>query len=52
LLWLLDGNRLAALSENTATIETRSGARQTYRRRLGEPGRILAWELEPLGAWR
>jgi hypothetical protein len=45
LLWLLNGDRLIALSENTATIETRSGARQTWRRKPHEPGRVLAWEL-------
>jgi len=44
LLWLLNGDRLVALSENTATIETRAGARQTSRRKPGEPGRVLAWE--------
>jgi hypothetical protein len=38
LLWLLNGNRLVALSENTATIETRTGARQTYRRKPSELG--------------
>jgi hypothetical protein len=45
LLWLLDGDRLIALAENTAAIETRTGARQTYRRKPSEPGRVLAWEL-------
>jgi hypothetical protein len=45
LLWLLNGHRLVALTENTATVETRTGARQTWRRRSSEPGRILAWEL-------
>ena len=45
LLWLLNGDRLVALTENTATIERRTGARQTYRRRPGGPGRVLAWEL-------
>jgi hypothetical protein len=45
LLWLLSGDKLAALSENTATIETRNGARQTFRRKLTEPGLVLAWEL-------
>lgn len=45
LLWLLDGNRLVALSENTATIETRTGARQTWPRKPSEPGRVLAWDL-------
>ena len=45
LLWLLAGDRLVALSENTATIVTRTGARQTWRRKPSEPGRVLAWEL-------
>jgi len=45
LLWLLNGDKLIALTENTATIETRTGARQTYRRKPTDPGRVLAWEL-------
>jgi len=45
LLWLLNGDHLIALTENTATIERRTGARQTYRRRPSGPGRVLAWEL-------
>jgi hypothetical protein len=45
LLLLLDGDRLVALTANTATIETRAGARQTYSRKPAEPGRVLAWEL-------
>lgn len=45
LLWLLNGDRLVALSENTATIETRTGVRQTWRCKTTEPGRVLAWEL-------
>jgi hypothetical protein len=45
LLWLLDGDKLVALTENTATIERRTGARQTYRRKPSTPGRVLAWEL-------
>jgi hypothetical protein len=45
LLWLLNGDRLIALTENTATIETRTGARQTFRRKPNEPGRVLAWQL-------
>jgi hypothetical protein len=36
---------LVAVTENTATIETRSGARQTYRRKPSEPSRVLAREL-------
>jgi hypothetical protein len=46
LLWLLNGDRLRALTENTATIERRrTGARQTYRRKPSDPSRVLAWEL-------
>jgi hypothetical protein len=45
LLWLLNGDRLVALSENTATIETRTSARRTWRRKPGAAGRVLAWEL-------
>jgi hypothetical protein len=47
LLWLMHGDKLIALSENTATIETETGKRQTYRRTPAEPGRVLAWELAP-----
>jgi hypothetical protein len=45
LLWLVNGDKLVALTENTATIERRTGARQTYRRKPSTPGRVLAWEL-------
>ena len=45
LCWLIAGNRLVDLSESAATIETWSGARQRYRRKPSEPGRVLAWEL-------
>jgi hypothetical protein len=45
LLWLLNGDKLVALTENTASIERRAGARQTYKRKPNEPGRVLAWEL-------
>jgi hypothetical protein len=45
LLWLLNGDRLLALTEHTATIETRTGARQTYRRKPSGEHRELAWEL-------
>jgi hypothetical protein len=45
LLWLLHGDRLVALTADTAIIETSTGARQTYRRKPAEPGRVLAWEL-------
>ncbi len=33
LLWQLNGNRLVALTADAAVIDTRSGARQTYRRK-------------------
>ena len=46
LLWLLNGNKLIALSANTATIETRTGARHIWHRKVSRPGRVLAWELE------
>jgi len=45
LLWLVNGNRVVALSENAAVIEDRTGVRQTWRRRPSEPGRVLVWEL-------
>jgi hypothetical protein len=45
LLWLIAGNDLIALSHDTATIETSSCARQTYRRKPNAPGRVLAWEM-------
>ncbi len=45
LLWLLNGDRLEKLSENTATIQTRTGARQIWRLKPAAPGRVLAWEL-------
>jgi hypothetical protein len=46
LLWLLDGRKLVALTAETATIETPTGGRQTFRRRLIEAGRVvLAWQL-------
>jgi hypothetical protein len=49
LLWLLNGRKLVALTANTATIETTTGARQTYSRVPIEPGRVvLAWELNSL----
>jgi len=46
LIWLLNGDRLVALTELSARIETRSGATLTYYRKPGELGRTLAWELD------
>ena len=46
LLWLLNGGTIAELHRDRAVIETPGGARQTYRRRPIEVGRLaLAWEL-------
>jgi hypothetical protein len=45
LLWLLNDDRLIALTENTATFETRTGARQIFRRQPIEPAHVvLPWE--------
>jgi hypothetical protein len=44
LLWLPNGDRLIALTENTATIETRTGVRHTFRHKPNEPARLLAWD--------
>jgi hypothetical protein len=50
LLWLLNGRKLIALTADMAVIETPTGGRQTYRRRLVEDGGVvLAWELNPSG---
>jgi hypothetical protein len=40
LLWSLNGDRLVAITANAATIETRTGARQTWRRR---PAVLCEW---------
>ena len=47
LLWLIDGRRLLALTADTAAIATASGGCLTFRRCPNEPGRSLAWELDP-----
>jgi hypothetical protein len=48
LLWLLKGGTIIELQHNQAIIKTESGARQSYRRRPAEVGRVvLAWELSP-----
>jgi hypothetical protein len=52
LLRLLNGDKLVALTDATATIETRTGRRQTYRPKPNDPGRVLAWELAELGCSR
>jgi hypothetical protein len=45
LLWALNGNKLVALSGDTAIIKMQTGARQTYRRKQNGLRRVLAWEL-------
>jgi hypothetical protein len=46
LLWLLDGGIIVELHRDRATIETASGARQSYPRRPVEVDRVvLPWEL-------
>jgi hypothetical protein len=48
LLWLLSGGKIVELHRDKAIIETERGARQCYRRRPVEVGRVvLAWELVP-----
>jgi hypothetical protein len=47
LLWSLNGDRLLAISEDIAVLETGTGARQVFRRKPNGAGRVLAWELRP-----
>ena len=48
LIWFLNGGRIIELHRDRVTIETRMGARQCYRLRPVEVGRVvLAWELAP-----
>jgi hypothetical protein len=46
LLWLPNGRRLVALTADSATIETASGGRLTYRRVPRNEGQVPAWELD------
>jgi hypothetical protein len=47
LLWLLNGGTIVEMHRDHAIIETLGGARQTYRRRPVELGRVVpAWELK------
>jgi len=48
LAWLLNDGKIIELHPDRAIIETERGARQSYRRRPVEVGRVvLAWELKP-----
>jgi hypothetical protein len=53
LILLLQGDEIAALTAKEAVIRTRTGARQTYRRRPHDPlhpaERCLVWELDGEG---
>ena len=44
-----DGCRMVELGGDVAVLETPEGARQSFRRRLGRPGRVPVWELEQSG---
>ena len=41
----LDGCKIVALSADGATLETPGGARQSYRRKPDQPGRVLVWKV-------
>jgi hypothetical protein len=48
LIWFLNGGTITELHRDCAVIQTRTGARQSYRRRPVEVGRVvLAWERAP-----
>ena len=47
LLWLLNGDRVIALTTETAVIEKHTGTRQTWRRKAAQASQVLVWELEP-----
>jgi hypothetical protein len=46
LLLLLNGKRLVMLTEQSAIVQTATGAVQTYRCKSGEIGRVLAWQCQ------
>ena len=41
----LEGCKIVALSADGATLETPGGARQSYRRKPDQPGRVLVWKV-------
>ena len=45
LVVLLDGCKIVELSANGAILETPAGARQSYRRKMEQLGRVLVWEI-------
>lgn len=47
LLWFLNGDRVIAVTTETAVIEKHRGTRQTWRRKAAEAKQVLVWELVP-----
>jgi hypothetical protein len=41
----LDGCQIVELNATAAVLESASGTRQSYRRRVERPGRVLLWKL-------
>jgi len=41
----VEGSKIIALSAEGAILETTGGVRQSYRRKAGRPGRVLAWKV-------
>ena len=41
----LDGCRIIELNATGAVLESPSGTRQSYRRKVERPGRVLVWKL-------
>jgi hypothetical protein len=46
LLWLLEGQKLVALTADTAAISASRGGKLTFYRRQLESGGVLAWDLD------
>jgi hypothetical protein len=44
LIWFVKGGRIVSMSMSAAVLAMPTGARQTYRRKDGAPGRVLVWE--------
>ena len=45
LAWLVTGWRVVMIAADAAILEAPTGAKQTFRRRPGGPGRVLPWDL-------
>ena len=42
---LLNGSRIVEMTADAAILETPGGARQSYRRKTDQPGRVPVWEV-------